>query len=505
MKFKSSIFIVLMLFVCGASFAQDATKSDFQQQAEDAVNKGSIFTARYNYLRAFDDYVDKSQLRQGVECAVKASQLYHRENLYNEAFDLLRRVDQVITLHGHDDPSLHYLTSKERMQMYMKMKRGENVKLHLGIMEGHANASKDESLKNDLLYNKAVYYYTFGQNAQGNAVFKQMADKLTAEKEFGKIDEVYQTLISNARKSGNASMVAQSYSNYIAWKDSVTAIQTAEERDSLQQLIDKGEAEIADKDSSLSSRQVVIVALSVLAAALAAVLVIGAVVLLRYMHLTRKQKKLIKTANENNALKSKFIGNISAQMEPTLRKLDAGKSEVKALIDFTKHIQTLSQLENPSDDTSDPDASSATPADTQVQTFCQGLADQIRNEVKRGVTISVEAPKMTVAINREHVEHILLHLLRNAAYYTPENGKITLDFKKRSAHKCQFIVSDTGEGIAEEKRENVFKPFLEVKDITDGDGLGLPICRMMALKMNGDLYVDSQYSKGARFVLDMQI
>ena len=67
----------------------------------------------------------------------------------------------------------------------------------------------------------------------------------------------------------------------------------------------------------------------------------------------------------------------------------------------------------------------------------------------------------------------------------------------------QFIVSDTGCGVPEEQRENIFKPFTEVKDLTLGDGLGLPICSLIATKMNGSLTLDTGYSKGARFVLEL--
>ena len=94
-------------------------------------------------------------------------------------------------------------------------------------------------------------------------------------------------------------------------------------------------------------------------------------------------------------------------------------------------------------------------------------------------------------------------LLENAAEYTPAGGKIWLDFKKRGAHTHQFIISDTGCGIPEEQRENIFKPFTEVKDLTQGDGLGLPICSLIATKMNGSLTLDSSYNKGARFVLEL--
>jgi signal transduction histidine kinase len=97
----------------------------------------------------------------------------------------------------------------------------------------------------------------------------------------------------------------------------------------------------------------------------------------------------------------------------------------------------------------------------------------------------------------------MLHLLQNAVEYTPEGGKITLDYKKRGQHTHQFLVSDTGEGIPEEKRDDLFKPFLEIRDLTQGDGLGLPICKQMALRMNGDLDLDPAFTKGTRFVLEL--
>ena len=75
-------------------------------------------------------------------------------------------------------------------------------------MENQVSLSGDEKLQNDLLYNKAIYYYTFGQTAEGNAVFKEMADKLTKQKEYDKVDEVYQTFIANGRKSNSVSLVA---------------------------------------------------------------------------------------------------------------------------------------------------------------------------------------------------------------------------------------------------------------------------------------------------------
>ena len=498
MSKKVFVLLLSVFFCCGIVCAQETKKSELQQRAEADSEKGNIASARFHFIRAFEDYANKGQTKQGVECGVKATAMYYKENYYKEAFDLLRRIDQTIIANEKsavNKAALHYLVTKERMQMYMKLHRPSSVKEQLDIMESQANTSGDESVKNDLLYNKAVYYYSFGQNAQGNAVFKEMASKLTAQKEYGKVDEVYKTLIANARRSNNANMVAQSYSNYLAWKDSTDALKHADEIGALKKQIADNETSISEKDSSLTTRQAIIIGLCILAAALAAALVIGGIILMRFILLTRKQKKTIRIANENNALKAKFISNISAQLDPTLQKLDNSQPEVKALMDFSEHIQTLSKLEN-----------STEPVeleDTQIPKFCEALMDQIRDKVKSSVTLTVNAPNMSAPIHKEYVSHILSHLLENAAEYTPAGGTICLEFKKRGAHAQQFLVSDTGEGILEEKREDVFKPFLEVKDLTTGDGLGLPICRQMALKMNGDLDIDPAFTKGTRFVLNL--
>ena len=495
------IFVILFgLLVCGIISAQE--KSELQKQAEAVDASQNIAKARSLYIHAFNDYASKGQTKLGVECGVKGAAMYYKENFYKEAFDLLRRIDQVINadskLANSEKAGMHYLATKERMQMYMKMRRSESAKDQLNILEGLTRQAGDESIDNDLLYSKAIFYYTFGQNAQGNAVFQEMAAKLTASKEYDKVDEVYQTLIANGRRSGNANMVAQSYSNYIAWKDSANAMKVADQIGALNKQIADHEATIEEKDSSLASRQAIIISLGVLAAILAGALVVGAIILLRFIVLTRKQKKTIQLANETNALKAKFISNISSHLEPSLKKLDANNANVKAMLNFTSHIQTLSELENTPQE-------AVVLEETQIHPFCESIMEQIKDKVKSNVSLSVNAQKMNVSINKDYVTHILLHLLNNAAKYTSEEGVISLEFKKRSPHTYQFLVSNTGEAIPEEKRDDLFKPFVEMHDLTKGDGLGLPICKQMALKMNGDLELDPKFTKGTRFVLDLHV
>lgn len=419
---------------------------------------------------------------------------------YREAFEHLRDFEHAIQanpkLNDKGKAAERYKAARTRMNMYIKMRKPQNAQEQLEKMERHAIASTDEAVKNDFLYNKAIYHYTFGQTDKGNAAFKEMATKLTASKEYNKVDEVYQTLIANGRKSGNASIVAQAYSGYIAWKDSVSALKVADETNTLKQQIQEGQTSIAEKDKSLASRQYVIIALCILLAVLVAVLAGGALLLTRYVYLTRKQKKTIRILNENIALKAKFTNIISAQLMPALQKLDGQQPEVKALLDFSKHIQTLSQLEASMEEPLEKE-------ETSLPAFCEGLVSQIKDKVREDVAVNADVPKMNATFNKEYVTHILLHLLNGAAEHTPQGGHIRLEFKKRSMHKVQFLVSNTGSVVSEEMRENIFKPFLEVRDLTKGDGLGLPICRQMAMKMGGDLCIDPEFTKGTRFILSI--
>ena len=90
------ILLVNLLFCCVSLSAQDAEKSELQKRAESNSPKENVASTRSSSIRAFNDYANQGKIQQAVECAVKAAALYYKENLYQEAFDLLRRADQTI-------------------------------------------------------------------------------------------------------------------------------------------------------------------------------------------------------------------------------------------------------------------------------------------------------------------------------------------------------------------------------------------------------------------------
>ena len=499
MKRIITILLAAFFCLCTQTYAQSRA-DELMKQAQESLAKKEYIKARYLFLQAYNSFASQEEYTQAVECGVNASALYHRENYYKEAFELLRGAEQLVGT-GEQKlkkklPDLRFRINKERLQMYINTKNPARAKEQLNKLEETAKAAGNDSLSNDFLYTQADYYYTFGMNSQGDTAFKKLIEQYKQQKNYAKVDECYKILISIARKANNAGLVARTYDKYIIWTDSVKALTAQDELNIVKKKYDESLATIQEKDDSLSAKQYIIIGLCILAAVLAAALAIGAVILLRFIMLTRKQKKAISIANEHNELKTEFIQNISSQMEPTLDTLDPKLPGVQALRAFSGHIQELSELEN----------SLSEPYEVQeknISTFCESVMDKVRGKVQEDVTLTVNAPKLNVKINPEHLERILLHLLENAAEYTPAGGKIWLDFKKRGAHTHQFIISDTGCGIPEEQREDIFKPFTEVKDLTKGDGLGLPICSLIAAKMNGSLTLDGSYTKGARFVLEL--
>lgn len=96
------------------------------------------------------------------------------------------------------------------------------------------------------------------------------------------------------------------------------------------------------------------------------------------------------------------------------------------------------------------------------------------------------------------LRQVLINLLVNAAKFT-EQGSIVLELKMADAGTALFSVTDTGCGIPPEKQHLIFERFEKLNDFVQGSGLVLSICQLIVKYMNGKLWVDSGYTRGARF------
>jgi len=103
--------------------------------------------------------------------------------------------------------------------------------------------------------------------------------------------------------------------------------------------------------------------------------------------------------------------------------------------------------------------------------------------------------------DRHRLEQVLINLLSNACKFT-EAGAVTVTTRRR-AGDVVVSVTDTGPGIAEGDREDLFVRFKQVGDTLtgkpQGTGLGLPICKEIVEHHGGHFEVDSEVGRGTTF------
>jgi hypothetical protein len=108
---------------------------------------------------------------------------------------------------------------------------------------------------------------------------------------------------------------------------------------------------------------------------------------------------------------------------------------------------------------------------------------------------------LSILTDRELLRKALKHLVSNAVKFT-KNGTITIGVNL-GEHSLEFYVRDTGKGIAPEKMEEIFRPYVqEVTDMTrgyEGSGLGLAIVKGIAGLLDGDVLAESEKRVGSTF------
>ena len=94
---KRIITIVLAAFFCLCTQTYALSRADeLMKQAQESLAKKEYIKARYLFLQAYNSFASQEEYTQAVECGVNASALYHRENYYKEAFELLRGAEQLV-------------------------------------------------------------------------------------------------------------------------------------------------------------------------------------------------------------------------------------------------------------------------------------------------------------------------------------------------------------------------------------------------------------------------
>lgn len=132
--------------------------------------------------------------------------------------------------------------------------------------------------------------------------------------------------------------------------------------------------------------------------------------------------------------------------------------------------------------------------------LCNEVVETVMASRKLEVEIRFDTDLSVLMLDTDdaRLRQVLINLLVNATKFT-EQGSIVLELKMADAGTALFSVTDTGCGIPPEKQHLIFERFEKLNDFVQGSGLGLSICQLIVKYMNGKLWVDSGYTRGARF------
>ncbi len=139
----------------------------------------------------------------------------------------------------------------------------------------------------------------------------------------------------------------------------------------------------------------------------------------------------------------------------------------------------------------------------QTARLMQPLAEQ-----KNIAIIAENLPKTMIHADEQKIRQLVLILVDNAVKYTPDGGKVTLEFRKAEKGKVCLAVSDTGIGIAPEDQEKVFDRFYRVDKARSremgGNGLGLAIAQEIVELHQGTIAIDSVLGQGTTFTITLK-
>jgi signal transduction histidine kinase/CheY-like chemotaxis protein len=199
-------------------------------------------------------------------------------------------------------------------------------------------------------------------------------------------------------------------------------------------------------------------------------------------------------------LREQIYGPLTDQQQHAIASIDESGRHLLALIN---DILDLSKIE-------------AGKLDLQISlvdipALCQASVRMVaQSALAKGINLT---STFDVAVERMHADErrlkqILVNLLSNAVKFTPRGGRVSLEVRGlRDRQQIEFLVEDSGIGIAEQDLPRLFQPFVQIDAGLDrqheGTGLGLSLVLRLAEAHGGSVAVTSAPDTGSRFVVTL--
>ena len=233
---------------------------------------------------------------------------------------------------------------------------------------------------------------------------------------------------------------------------------------------------------------------------------------------TRKQVELEliqakEKAEESDRLKSAFLANMSHEIRTPLNAI-VGFSSLLAETDEAelRHVyMSLVQENNELLLNLISDILDISKIEAGMIDLVMGRVDvpQLCREViatfshkKRDTAVELRfdenSPQIVIDADKNRIMQVLSNFLTNALKFTTK-GSITLSYLLEDESQVRFCVTDTGKGIPDEQKHEIFNRFVKLDSFVQGAGLGLSICQSLVKRMGGKIGVESREGEGSCF------
>lgn len=410
---------------------------------------------------------------------------------WKDAFTELRTAEGL----AEGNPMLQYQTAKQRLSMYKRLNKPSQIVESLNSMEQLALSTNNDSLIESMLHTKAAYYAQRGDKGVVQACYRTMLDRRSQGMDNDGREGVFKQMIEEATRQKNSTMKSVVSDIYVQWQDSIVKQRAVDELNNLKADYQAAQEDIEEKDSKISTQWGTIMLLGVLLVVVLLAVVFLLLAMLRNSRVIKRLNKELETSNQNSRQKSTFMRNIGSQISPSLSEIAKGnvQEHVKALERMMQDVETFVQIDDTREQAYETE-------DENVAEVCAQAAASFEGGK---APVTSDATKQQFPLNKEAVEQALHSIVNEVLVYEGVE-RVVLDFKKKGPRKGQFWVTAFGMDITEEERQTLFIAFAKVYNLTKTSGLSFPISSLIAQKMGGSLKLDDQFTKGARFVLEVK-
>jgi len=117
--------------------------------------------------------------------------------------------------------------------------------------------------------------------------------------------------------------------------------------------------------------------------------------------------------------------------------------------------------------------------------------------------------KIEAFLDKEKISIAIQNILDNAVKYTGQGGKITI-YLEKSGNNLQLKIQDSGIGILEKEKKNMFAKFFRGANVPkanggDGSGLGLFIAKNIIEAHEGKIWFESKENVGSTFYISLPL